>query len=424
MPRINCSASFGGSGEQRRTPRRRRRPRRRVPLLLPTFFVLGLLGAWAGTSMGQVPATKTVTATTTTEPSQPARTGKNGPRQPAPPIDVPRSQSKPPKPAKPRPRVRPSKPRAAEPPSAPAPVPAPAPTPPAPAPAPPTPAPLEDPGASDASAPRAATSSRSSGTVEPDAATDLLTTREPRHRGLGRRLAVVTRVRASRSWLGRRGPVSRRALAISFSLSAPATVIFRVDELAPECRFRGTFRVRGRSGRNVVRFRGRLRGRLLPPGTYRVTAYPRGRPGRRLETVTVVVLARPAGRAALAARARNTCGVSTKQSPGWTGAAEPLSPAGGVAGARARLVSPKPKEGRSRRNRLGGALGTFAADAFAVPPAIFALSGLAVLLLAFASMPQPIRTSRAGATLVHHRGTIALAGVTVLITSLLAFLLL
>lgn len=56
----------------------------------------------------------------------------------------------------------------------------------------------------------------------------------------------------------------------------------------------------------------------------------------------------------------------------------------------------------------------------AVPPALFALALLAVLLLSVAAMPQPLRASWAGAALVHHRGTIALAGVGVLAVAILS----
>jgi hypothetical protein len=55
---------------------------------------------------------------------------------------------------------------------------------------------------------------------------------------------------------------------------------------------------------------------------------------------------------------------------------------------------------------------------------MFALAALAVLLLALAAMPQPVRASRTGAALVHHRGTLALAGVGVLIAAVLSFTLL
>ncbi len=66
-------------------------------------------------------------------------------------------------------------------------------------------------------------------------------------------------------------------------------------------------------------------------------------------------------------------------------------------------------------------LGTLRSAAEAVPAALYALAALAVLLLAVAAMPQPMRTSFAGAALVHHRGTIALAGVAVLVAAIVSF---
>jgi hypothetical protein len=66
-------------------------------------------------------------------------------------------------------------------------------------------------------------------------------------------------------------------------------------------------------------------------------------------------------------------------------------------------------------------LGTLRTAAEAVPAALYALAALAILLLAVAAMPQPMRTSFAGAALVHHRGTIALAGVAVLVAAIVSF---
>jgi hypothetical protein len=220
------------------------------------------------------------------------------------------------------------------------------------------------------------------------------------------------RIRTSRDWLATAGPKPRQSVEISFLLSAPGTVVFRVEELSPHCRYVGKFLVRGRSGRNVVRFRGRLRGRALPPGTYRVTAWVRGHRARQIKT-TIVVFARPAGRAEIAsARLRDTCEGATES----TGVGGPM---GGVAGARASLGTTK---GRRTHGPLGAALGTLRAAADAVPLVFFAFAALAMLLLGVASMPQPLGTSRAGALLVHHRGTIALAGAGVLITGLVAFI--
>jgi hypothetical protein len=220
------------------------------------------------------------------------------------------------------------------------------------------------------------------------------------------------RIRTSRDWLATAGPKPRQSVEISFLLSAPGTVVFRVEELSPHCRYVGKFLVRGRSGRNVVRFRGRLRGRALPPGTYRVTAWVRGHRARQIRT-TIVVLARPAGRAEIAsARLRDTCEGALES----TGVGGPM---GGVAGVRASLGTTK---GRRTHGPFGAALGTLRAAADAVPPVFFAFAALAMLLLGVASMPQPLGTSRAGALLVHHRGTIALAGAGVLITGLVAFI--
>jgi hypothetical protein len=63
---------------------------------------------------------------------------------------------------------------------------------------------------------------------------------------------------------------------------------------------------------------------------------------------------------------------------------------------------------------LGSALETLRAAAVAVPPALYVLALLAVLLLSVAALPQPLRASWAGAAIVHHRGTIAIAGLGVL----------
>lgn len=260
-----------------------------------------------------------------------------------------------------------------------------------------------------------------------------------RYFGASSRIATVRKLRTSRPWVNRKGSAKQRGVRIHFWLSRARTVVFYVDQLSPECRYVGKFLVRGRNGRNIVRFRGRIGGRVLEPGTYRLTARPRGEHGRRLAGVTIVVLEHPPGRSELvAARSRNTCPGGTPPSvlaaetvaaaTGTSGGGEAgggdgltKSPTGGVAGAIAATgrpsdtVSPGP---------LGAAVDTIQSAAEAVPPVLFALAALAVMLLALAAMPQPVRASRTGAALVHHRGTLALAGVGVLIAAILSFTLL
>jgi hypothetical protein len=203
--------------------------------------------------------------------------------------------------------------------------------------------------------------------------------------------------------------------------------VFLVDEVAPECRYVGKFLVRGRSGRNAVRFRGRLRGRSLAPGTYRLTAHPRGNRARLVTGVTVVILEHPPGPAKIAsARGSNTCPGGTPPSvraAAAAAAAEGSDSTGGVAGVQATAVTRRPYEDESP-GPLGSAVETLQTAADAVPPVMFALAALAVLLLALAAMPQPVRASRTSAALVHHRGTLALAGVGVLVAAVLSFVLL
>ena len=194
-----------------------------------------------------------------------------------------------------------------------------------------------------------------------------------------------------------------------------------VDKLAPDCRTVGRFHVRGRAGRNVVRFDGRVGQRRLDAGTYRVTAHPRGRRSRPVAGVTVAVLDRP-GATAAAAATRNTCSRGTLPS----GAS--LGSAAGSGGEKAKAGVAGVQITASRRpytdeaaGPLNQALGTISAAADAVPPVLIALAALAVLLLGVGSMPA-VRTSRTGAALVHHRATITLAGVGVLAAAVLAFL--
>jgi hypothetical protein len=214
--------------------------------------------------------------------------------------------------------------------------------------------------------------------------------------------------------------------------------VFLVDELAPECRFAGLFTVRAHRGRNVVRFDGRIKGRRLDPGTYRLTAHSRGADARRLVGVTVAVLGRPAPRRVVkTALTRNTCPSgalpSTIEYAGFAfgkGGEGTQSPRGRVGGVQATAAGRRPYEdqsgGRLRAvtGPVAGALESIDDAARSVPPVLIALAALAVLLLGIASLPQPLRTSRTGAALVHHRATIALAGVGVLVGTAISFVVL
>jgi hypothetical protein len=81
-------------------------------------------------------------------------------------------------------------------------------------------------------------------------------------------------VRASRNVVrpGRRDG----GTTLIFRLSKPAVLRITVVRVYPSCARLGSFVVRAHSGVNRVRFRGRLRGRALPVGGYRLVIRARG----------------------------------------------------------------------------------------------------------------------------------------------------
>jgi hypothetical protein len=61
-----------------------------------------------------------------------------------------------------------------------------------------------------------------------------------------------------------------------FRLSRPAVLRVTIVRVYPSCKRLGSFVVRAHAGVNRVRFRGRLRGRALPEGGYRLVIRARG----------------------------------------------------------------------------------------------------------------------------------------------------
>jgi hypothetical protein len=114
----------------------------------------------------------------------------------------------------------------------------------------PSPEPAHPPGGPPAEPPLAETPP-----VSPPALTDLTLT--PRTFAAAKKGPAVSRT-------------GRAGASLRFRLSRPATVQFRVTRSRrPDSR---RFSVHGRLGVNRLRFTGRLRGRALPPGAYRLTA--------------------------------------------------------------------------------------------------------------------------------------------------------
>jgi hypothetical protein len=115
-------------------------------------------------------------------------------------------------------------------------------------------------------------------------------------------------VRASK-WVVRPGR-RRGGTTLVFTLKRSQVVRFTVVRVYPSCERIGSFTVRAHEGVNRVRFRGRLAGRPLAEGTYRLVAQARGQE-TAAATVTIVVVRGKASPAELRrARRANACSAS------------------------------------------------------------------------------------------------------------------
>jgi hypothetical protein len=95
---------------------------------------------------------------------------------------------------------------------------------------------------------------------------------------------------------------------VLFRLSRPTALRITVVRVYPTCKRVGSFTVRARAGVNRIRFRGRLGGRALPEGGYRLVVRARG--AQRDAAAVPIVIARGAMSPAALRKARATivCG--------------------------------------------------------------------------------------------------------------------
>jgi uncharacterized membrane protein YgcG len=230
----------------------------------------------------------------------------------------------------------------------------------------------------------------------------------------------VVRVAPTRQWIARSGRGALRKTTLTVVLSAPGTVVFELVRVAPDCAVAGRFRISGRRGVNRVPFRGRVRGRALPPGTYRIRAYVRGR--AVAQTRIVIFDRRPLPGEVAAARSSNAC--AREDSRGVTSSAgSAADKSGGSAsgnGASDVLrIEPRTERagaGSHDRGRLAaGVLGARFERATAavkdVHPLLFLLLGFAIALLTLATVPlRYVPNARVAALLAYRRSALALTG--------------
>lgn len=217
------------------------------------------------------------------------------------------------------------------------------------------------------------------------------------------------------------------ATTIVFRLAKASVVRFTVVRVYPTCERVGVFYVRAHTGVNRVKFRGRLKGRPLEEGTYRLLVRARGAGKDAAALTLVVVRGKPLSVKELReARAANVCGA--------TGAAEAAETAlrgsstSGADGGSASSGSDSGGGGGSSRDRaeepVAGGVGKIGRGAktlgarftkaiegpASIHPLVWAALLLAILLLAIAAVPSAALVNARAEAIAYKRFEVALAG--------------
>jgi hypothetical protein len=210
-------------------------------------------------------------------------------------------------------------------------------------------------------------------------------------------------------------------------LPRAARVRVVVTQVAPACRRVGSFTVRGHAGVNRIVFRGRLRGRPLPLGTYRVTAKARNR--WVLGVTLVVAAARPSSGAFARARLADACATiaaSAGGAPVFVAARGPVGIPNGVGASATEGTHEGSDSKPSAASSRGKVLGADFSKSTGLDPTRLLLvvaSALAILLLGLAAVPEmALAEPRLAALVATRRVELALAGATTLLTAVLVYL--
>jgi hypothetical protein len=177
---------------------------------------------------------------------------------------------------------------------------------------------------------------------------------EPRPPACSRR-AARSAVRATRTVV--RPGRKKGGTTVVFRLSRAAVVEITVTRVYPTCERLGTFTVRAEPGTNRIRFRGHLRGRALPPGSYRLVIRARGAT-RDVAAIPIVIARGPVSEKAL--RKARRASVCTKPVADFEGAGAVLAAtrangSGGVLGQiKSTLKSPLTAAARTARKAVHG----------------------------------------------------------------------
>jgi hypothetical protein len=254
--------------------------------------------------------------------------------------------------------------------------------------------------------------------------------------------ARVDHFHSSRPWIGTQGPKRRRTTTFTFVLPAASRVIFTVNQISPACLGVGRFSVAGHAGVNRVRFAGRVHGRQLGPGTYRISI--RTAAGAVVRRITLVVVdgSAPTREELRSLRGANTCSSGTREptssstaggSAASTGSDGDGDGSSSAAELRAQNVpqplsdAPVQASGVATPHAPDLHSGVLASSVektvHAIRPALVALLALSILLLGLASLPRVAAEPRVNDLLARHRLEIAGLGAAALVAVALAFLL-
>jgi hypothetical protein len=213
---------------------------------------------------------------------------------------------------------------------------------------------------------------------------------------------------------------------IVFRLTRPALVRFTVVRVFPTCERVGVFRVRAHAGVNKIPFRGRLQGRPLEEGTYRLLVRARGARTDAATLRIIVVDGPPLSRTELrAARNASVCGRTGPADGGSRAAAAPgaSAPSGGSGSAHSSAVRAETpildaarRAGR-RAKSLGEHFTKTVEEAASVHPLVWVALALSALLLALAAVPPAAFESARANALASRRVEIAVAGTAALGTA-------
>jgi hypothetical protein len=189
------------------------------------------------------------------------------------------------------------------------------------------------------------------------------------------------------------------------------------------------FHVHAHAGVNKVPFRGRLHGRPLSDGTYRLLVRARGAGTDAAMLRIVVVQGPPLSRAELrAARSANVCGTtSTADGEGAEtarGTSAPLgtTPPENPVSSRDRMEAPVLGVAGRRARSLGEHFEKVVEDRASFHPLVWVALALSILLLALATTPPAAFESARAEALGYRRLEIGMAGTAALATALVLYL--